>query len=78
MKRDAHKYVFPLEKWNAGEQRNSIFHKFFFDQELCLSVQLFGGIVWLLPGITITMAVLELFSKMIVYGSSRLTFMESF
>lgn len=52
----------------------SFLDKFLFDQDLCLYGQLFGGIVWLLPGITITIAVLELFSKMIVYGSSRLIY----
>lgn len=52
----------------------SFLDKYLFNQNLCLYGQLFGGIVWLLPGITITIALLELFSKMIVYGSSRLTY----
>lgn len=52
----------------------STIDKFLFNQKLCLYGQLFGGIVWLLPGITITIALLELFSKMIVYGSSRLIY----
>lgn len=48
--------------------------KYVYDEKLCLYGQLFGGIVWLLPGITITIAVLELYSNMIVYGSSRLIY----
>jgi uncharacterized membrane protein YjjB (DUF3815 family) len=52
----------------------SFFDRYFFNENLCLYGQLFGGIVWLLPGITITIALLELFSKMIVYGSSRLIY----
>jgi uncharacterized membrane protein YjjB (DUF3815 family) len=52
----------------------SFLDRFLFDENLCLYGQLFGGIVWLLPGITITIALLELFSKMIVYGSSRLIY----
>ena len=41
---------------------------------LCLYSVIFGGVAWLLPGITITIAVLEIYSKMIVYGSSRLMY----
>lgn len=52
----------------------SFVDKFLFQQELCLYGLQFGAIVWLLPGITITIALLELFSKMIVYGSSRLIY----
>jgi uncharacterized membrane protein YjjB (DUF3815 family) len=52
----------------------SLVDKFLFGQELCLYGLQFGAIVWLLPGITITIALLELFSKMIVYGSSRLIY----
>jgi uncharacterized membrane protein YjjP (DUF1212 family) len=46
----------------------------FLSGALCLYGMQFGAIVWLLPGITITIALLELFSKMIVYGSSRLIY----
>ncbi|CAE7443089.1 unnamed protein product [Symbiodinium microadriaticum] len=40
----------------------------------CEYAQLFGGVVWLLPGLTIVIALLEIYSKMIVYGSARLVF----
>lgn len=52
----------------------SILDKYVYRGSLCLYGQLFGGVVWLLPGITITIALLELYSKMIVYGSSRLVY----
>lgn len=40
----------------------------------CQYAQLFGGVVWLLPGLTIVISLLEIYSKMIVYGSARLVF----
>jgi uncharacterized membrane protein YjjB (DUF3815 family) len=52
----------------------TLLDKFVYNENLCLYGQLFGGIVWQLPGITITIAVLELYSNMIVYGSSRLMY----
>mmetsp|Transcript_14366 Transcript_14366/g.15020 ORF Transcript_14366/g.15020 Transcript_14366/m.15020 type:complete len:496 (-) Transcript_14366:38-1525(-) len=52
----------------------SIVDKFLFNQKLCLYGQLFGGIVWLLPGITITIGLLEIYSKMPMYGSARLVY----
>lgn len=45
---------------------------YIYDGLLCEYALLFGGLVWLLPGITITVALLEIYSKMITYGSSRL------
>jgi uncharacterized membrane protein YjjP (DUF1212 family) len=39
--------------------------------QLCLYGQLFGGVVWLLPGFSITVSLLEIYSKMIVFGASR-------
>lgn len=42
--------------------------------ELCLFGTMYGGVVWLLPGLTITIALLEIYSGMIVYGSSRLVY----
>lgn len=53
---------------------SSALDRYVYDNELCLYGQLFGGIVWLLPGIPITFAQLELYSKMIIYGSSRLLY----
>lgn len=52
----------------------SALDKYVYNHELCLYGQLFGGIVWLLPGITITIALLEIYSRMIVYGTSRLVY----
>jgi uncharacterized membrane protein YjjB (DUF3815 family) len=52
----------------------SLLDRFAYGDSLCLYGQLFGGVVWLLPGITITLGILEIFSKMIVYGSSRLIY----
>lgn len=51
-----------------------VLDKFIFSDNLCLYGVVFGAIVSLLPGITITIAVLEIYSKMIVYGSSRLIY----
>jgi uncharacterized membrane protein YjjP (DUF1212 family) len=53
---------------------SSLLDRYVYANKLCQFGQLFGGIVWLLPGITITIAILEIFSKMIVYGSSRLIY----
>jgi hypothetical protein len=53
---------------------SSLLDKYVYNNKLCQFGQLFGGIVWLLPGITITIGILEIFSKMIVYGSSRLIY----
>jgi uncharacterized membrane protein YjjB (DUF3815 family) len=46
--------------------------RFAFEEGSCLFAQMFGGAVWLLPGVTISIALQELYSNMIVYGSSRL------
>jgi uncharacterized membrane protein YjjB (DUF3815 family) len=51
-----------------------VIDKFMFNESLCLYGVVFGAVVSLLPGITITIAVLEIYSKMIVYGSSRLIY----
>jgi len=40
----------------------------------CLYAVTFGSIVWLLPGLSICMALQELYQKMIVVGSSRLLY----
>jgi uncharacterized membrane protein YjjB (DUF3815 family) len=40
----------------------------------CPYAQIFGAIVWLLPGITLSISLLELYSSMIAYGSSRLLY----
>lgn len=40
----------------------------------CPFAQLFGGVVWLLPGTSIVMSLLEIYSQSIVYGSARLVF----
>jgi hypothetical protein len=53
---------------------SSLLDKYVYNNKLCQFGQLFGGIVWLLPGITITIGILEIFSKMIVYESSRLIY----
>jgi uncharacterized membrane protein YjjB (DUF3815 family) len=45
-----------------------------YDRKLCLFGQLFGGVVWLLPGITITIGLLEIYSGMTTYGSARLVY----
>ena len=45
-----------------------------YDHQVCLYGLLFGGIVWLLPGVTITVSLLELYSKMYVYGSAKLIY----
>eukprot|EP00808_Paulinella_micropora_P000830 g34817.t1 len=42
-----------------------------FEEETCLYAQLLGGTVWLLPGVSITMSLMELYSNMVVFGSSR-------
>ena len=44
------------------------------DGSSCLFGQLFGGVVWLLPGITITIGLLEIYSQMPMYGSARLVY----
>lgn len=43
-----------------------------FSKRRCLLSLLLGGTVWLLPGVTITSALLEILGKLGVYGSSRL------
>jgi uncharacterized membrane protein YjjB (DUF3815 family) len=40
----------------------------------CPYAQIFGAIVWLLPGVTLSVSLLELYSSMIAYGSSRLLY----
>ena len=40
----------------------------------CGFAQIMGGIIWLLPGLPITVGAFELYSNMIVYGSSRLAY----
>lgn len=42
--------------------------------DLCLLAAMYGGVVWLLPGLTITLALLEIYSSMMVYGASRLIY----
>lgn len=53
---------------------SSFLDRYAFHGRLCLFGQLFGGVVWLLPGLSITIAILEIYSRMIVYGSSRLMY----
>lgn len=43
-------------------------------QGQCPFAQLFGGVVWLLPGTSIVVALLEIYSQSIVYGSARLVY----
>jgi uncharacterized membrane protein YjjP (DUF1212 family) len=50
----------------------SAFDRHVHNGQLCLYGQLFGGVVWLLPGASITVSIVELYSKMTVFGSSRL------
>lgn len=45
-----------------------------YNDNLCLFATMYGGVIWILPGYSITMALLELYSGMVVYGSSRLLF----
>jgi uncharacterized membrane protein YjjP (DUF1212 family) len=52
--------------------------KFVFNRGLCMFAVTFGGLVWLLPGFSITISALEIYSKMIVYGSSRYDLMGFF
>lgn len=40
----------------------------------CPYAQIFGGIVWLLPGVTLSVSLLELYSSMITFGASRLIY----
>jgi uncharacterized membrane protein YjjP (DUF1212 family) len=40
----------------------------------CVFGQVFGSIAWLLPGLTITISLLEVYSSMIIYGAARLTY----
>jgi hypothetical protein len=42
--------------------------------ELCLYAHMWGGVVWLLPGTTKTVGIVEIFSKMMVYGTCRLIY----
>lgn len=53
---------------------SSTFDRFLFDKKLCLYGQLFGGVVWLLPGITITLSLIELYSKSIMFGATKLLY----
>jgi hypothetical protein len=46
----------------------------FIVQGECPFAQLFGGVVWLLPGTSIVIALLEIYSMSIVYGSARLVY----
>lgn len=52
----------------------TILDRFVFAERNCLYAQIFGGLVWLLPGVSIACSVQELYSNMIVYGSARLIF----
>lgn len=52
----------------------SLLDKYVYDGSLCLFAQVFGGVVWLLPGITITIGLLEIYSQMPMYGSARLIY----
>ena len=40
----------------------------------CIFAQVFGGVVWILPGVSIMIALLEIYSRSIVYGSARLVY----
>jgi uncharacterized membrane protein YjjB (DUF3815 family) len=50
----------------------AFFDRFFFSGGMCLYAQLLGGIVWMLPGVSITASLLEMYARMGVYGSSKL------
>jgi uncharacterized membrane protein YjjP (DUF1212 family) len=52
----------------------SLLDKYLYSNSLCLFGQIFGGVVWLLPGITITIGLLEIYSQMPMYGSARLIY----
>jgi uncharacterized membrane protein YjjP (DUF1212 family) len=52
----------------------SLVDSYLFSGNLCLFGTMYGGVVWLLPGLTITIALLEVYSGMTVYGSSRLVY----
>jgi uncharacterized membrane protein YjjP (DUF1212 family) len=52
----------------------SYFINTFLVQGQCPFAQLFGGVVWLLPGTSIVIALLEIYSQSIVYGSARLVY----
>ena len=40
----------------------------------CIFAQVFGGVVWMFPGVSIMIALLEIYSRSIVYGSARLVY----
>jgi uncharacterized membrane protein YjjP (DUF1212 family) len=52
----------------------SLIDRYLYTGDLCLFGTMYGGVVWLLPGLTITISLLEVYSGMIVYGSSRLVY----
>lgn len=52
----------------------SLIDRYLYTGGLCLFGTMYGGVVWLLPGLTITISLLEVYSGMIVYGSSRLVY----
>ena len=52
----------------------SFLDKYVYKDGLCLYGILFGGVVWLLPGVTITVSLIELYSKMITFGSTKLIY----
>jgi uncharacterized membrane protein YjjP (DUF1212 family) len=52
----------------------TLLDKYIYSDSLCLFGQIFGGVVWLLPGITITIGLLEIYSQMPMYGSARLIY----
>lgn len=45
-----------------------------YDFNTCLYSQIWGGIVWLLPGYTIAISCLEIYSQMTIYGGARLIY----
>jgi uncharacterized membrane protein YjjP (DUF1212 family) len=52
----------------------SLLDLYAYNDGLCLYGVLFGGVVWLLPGVTITVSLIELYSKMITYGATKLVY----
>ena len=53
---------------------SSLLDRYFYQGQLCLFAAMYGGTIWILPGYSITIALIELYSGMVVYGSSRIIF----
>ena len=53
---------------------STLLDRYAYSGNLCLFASMYGGVIWILPGYSITMALVELYSGMVVYGSSRLLF----